>query len=331
MKLGVVGLGIMGCSVTERSVAAGHEVVGFDLLENSRRAAAAAGASTVTSLAELVQQLERPRAVWLMLPAGPAIDEVLAGLAGLDSGDMVVDGGNSDYHDSVRRAAGLRERGINFLDIGMSGGRWGRGEGFCLMIGGERAVVQHLDPIFQALAGDGYAYIGDSGAGHYAKLVLVGILHALIESYAEGFDLLRANPLVRGDFGRITEVWSRTGLIQSLVLQRVAQAHQQGVFEALRQVPPDALHQRMLDSVGQVAGECATEAFERDVAGHILAASSLAHTSHAGEAQLSEASLFYTAYRLQNGTLRSDEPLGQFPQLTRAVYPERNPQTGKER
>ena len=169
MKIGFVGLGRMGGNMTERLLAHRHEVVAFDLDEAARAAVSEKGAGTAASLRELVAKLEPPRAVWIMVPAGEPTEETVWSLAALlAAGDVIIDGGNSHYTDSVRRARALRDHGLSFLDCGTSGGIWGLKEGYCLMIGGDAAVFDRLEPVFAALAPpDGYALLGPSGAGHF--------------------------------------------------------------------------------------------------------------------------------------------------------------------
>ena len=183
MKLGIVGLGRMGAAMRERLRRGGHEVTGFDLN---------AEVSDVASVGELVAGLAAPRVVWLMAPAGEATEGLVAELGELlAAGDILVDGGNSLYKDSIRRGETLAERGIRFLDAGVSGGIWGLENGFCVMVGGERAAFEAVEPAIATLAPeDGYLHAGPSGAGHYVKMIHNGIEYGLMQAYAEGFDLL---------------------------------------------------------------------------------------------------------------------------------------------
>src|SRR5437899_6165335 len=190
----MVGLGRMGANMTKRLIEHGHEVVAHDRNADAVKAATADGAQGVDTLDAVVAALETPRAVWLMLPAGPATDETVDRLAALlASGDTVVDGGNANYHDSIRHGELLAAKGIGFVDAGVSGGVWGLKVGYCLMVGGDDKVVRPLEPVFTALApDDGYAHVGPTGAGHFVKMVHNGIEYGMLQSYAEGFALLDA-------------------------------------------------------------------------------------------------------------------------------------------
>ena len=210
MKLGIVGLGRMGAGMRERLRRGGHDVVGFDLNPD---------VSDVESLEALVESLEAPRVVWLMVPSGEPTEEMVQQVAGLLSeGDIVVDGGNSLYKDSIRRAEMLAERGIRFLDAGTSGGIWGLEVGFCLMVGGPEDAFAVVEPAFAALAPeDGYAHVGPSGAGHYTKMIHNGIEYGMMQAYAEGFDLLKAYD-EELDLHKIAELWKHGSVVRSWLL-----------------------------------------------------------------------------------------------------------------
>ncbi len=210
MKLGIVGLGRMGAGMRERLRRGGHDVVGFDLNPD---------VSDVESLEALVESLEAPRVVWLMVPSGQPTEEMVQRVAGLLSeGDIVVDGGNSLYKDSIRRAGMLAERGIRFLDAGTSGGVWGLEIGFCLMVGGPEDAFAVVEPALAALAPeDGYAHVGPSGAGHYTKMIHNGIEYGMMQAYAEGFDLLKAYD-DELDLHRIAELWKHGSVVRSWLL-----------------------------------------------------------------------------------------------------------------
>ncbi|HYH27601.1 MAG TPA: decarboxylating 6-phosphogluconate dehydrogenase [Actinomycetota bacterium] len=227
MRIGMVGLGRMGGNMTLRLLRRGHEVVGYARSESSRKPVADEGAETPGSLAELVQALEPPRHVWLMVPAGEPTESTVAELSDLlDEGDLVVDGGNSLFRDSVRRAAGLSQKGIAFVDAGVSGGIWGREEGYCLMLGGEASAVSRLEPVLTDLAPeDGWAHVGPSGAGHFVKMVHNGIEYGLLQAYGEGMEILRSS-VYDLDLKQVTEVWRRGSVVRSWLLDLLATAYE---------------------------------------------------------------------------------------------------------
>jgi 6-phosphogluconate dehydrogenase len=210
MKLGMVGLGRMGGNMTERLRERDHEVMTYDR----------SGNGTAASLEELVSQLEAPRAVWLMIPAGPPTEEAFQELLTLCApGDVIVDGGNSNFRDSQRRAGAAEERGLRFVDAGVSGGVWGREVGYCLMVGGEQEPVSRLEPVFRDLAPeDGYAHVGPSGAGHFVKMVHNGIEYGLMQAYAEGFEILQASEF-EPDLTEIAGIWRYGSVVRSWLLE----------------------------------------------------------------------------------------------------------------
>ena len=216
MQLGIVGLGRMGAAMRERLRRGGHEVTGFDLN---------AEVSDVASLHELVDGLDAPCVVWLMAPAGEATEALVAELSGLLApGDILVDGGNNLYKDSIRRGEMLAERRIRFLDAGVSGGIWGLENGFCVMVGGDRDAFEVVEPVIATLAPeDGYLHAGPSGAGHYVKMIHNGIEYGLMQAYAEGFDLLRAydDDL---DLPAIAELWQHGSVVRSWLLELAGRA-----------------------------------------------------------------------------------------------------------
>ena len=251
MQLGMIGLGRMGGNIVRRLLAAGHACVAFDRDAAAREALAAEGATAVADLPGMVAALAAPRAIWVMLPAGAATEEALVTLAGmLSPGDVLIDGGNSMWKDSVRRGAMLRAKGLHFLDIGTSGGVWGLKRGYCLMIGGEDAVVRRLDPIFAALApgkasapptpgfqGDpraeqGYVHAGPNGAGHFTKMIHNGIEYGMMQAFAEGLDILHhadtealpPDHRLTLNLPDITEAWRRGSVVASWLLDLTAQA-----------------------------------------------------------------------------------------------------------
>ncbi|HSQ79190.1 MAG TPA: decarboxylating 6-phosphogluconate dehydrogenase [Candidatus Bathyarchaeia archaeon] len=226
MKIGFVGLGKMGAAMTERLLLRGHAVVAYDVNPAAAAAVGLKGAETAATLKELSAKLETPRAVWVMVPAGEPTEETIWSLAGLLSGgDTIVDGGNSHYTDSVRRARALRDHGLSFVDCGTSGGVWGLREGYCLMIGGEKEPVERLGPVFEALAPPGgFAHLGPSGAGHFVKMVHNGIEYGLLQAYAEGFELLAAKKEYGLDKAAIAGLWGRGSVVRSWLLELAEEA-----------------------------------------------------------------------------------------------------------
>ena len=192
----MIGLGRMGANMTQRLLNGGHRVVVYDQNAAAVSASASAGSLPAESVADLVSRLTPPKAVWVMLPAGAVTDAVIGELSGLlDSGDAVIDGGNANYKDTLRRGKMLSEYGIHLLDAGTSGGVWGVVHGYSLMVGGDPAAFARLEPIFQTLApgaNQGYSHVGPTGAGHFTKMVHNGVEYALMQAYAEGFELLQA-------------------------------------------------------------------------------------------------------------------------------------------
>ncbi|MSQ25772.1 MAG: decarboxylating 6-phosphogluconate dehydrogenase [Dehalococcoidia bacterium] len=228
MELGLIGLGRMGGNMAQRLLRGGHRIVAYDASPQALAATAAHGASSASSLADLVKKLAPPRAVWLMLPAGAITEQAIADLSPLLSkDDVILDGGNANYKDSARHAAELSPKGIHFLDCGTSGGIWGLTEGYCLMVGGDPIAVKRLEPIFHTLApapDRGYAHVGPAGAGHYVKMVHNGIEYGLMQAYAEGFALLEAKEAFALDLPRIAELWRHGSVVRSWLLDLNAAA-----------------------------------------------------------------------------------------------------------
>ena len=210
MKLGMVGLGRMGGNMTKRLENDGHVVQSY----------ARSGGGTASSLEELVSQLEPRRAVWLMIPAGDPTEQAVQELLGLlDEGDVIVDGGNSNFRDSQRRAGLAAEKRIGYIDAGVSGGIWGLANGYCLMVGGEDGAVGFLEPAFKTLApDDGYAHVGPSGAGHFVKMVHNGIEYGLMQAYAEGFDVMNSSEFDL-DLHEIAGIWRYGSVVRSWLLE----------------------------------------------------------------------------------------------------------------
>ncbi len=228
MDLGMIGLGRMGANMAERLVRKGHRVVGFDPNAEASAAAARTGIETVDSLKALTGALRAPRALWMMVPAGAIVDRTVAELAELlERGDVLIDGGNSNYKDTVRRGTQLAERGLHYVDCGTSGGIWGLAEGYSLMIGGDEAAIERLRPVLESLApatDKGWARVGASGAGHFTKMVHNGIEYGLMQAYAEGFAILEHKTEFALDLHRIAEVWRHGSVVRSWLLDLTANA-----------------------------------------------------------------------------------------------------------
>ena len=225
MQLGFVGLGRMGLNMVTRLVRGGHQIAAYDRSADAVARAATAGAQGVSSLEALVAALTPPRAVWVMVPAGDPTETTVAALSTLLSpDDVIIDGGNTNFHDDVRRAQSLVEKRVHYIDAGTSGGIWGLQEGFCLMVGGEADVCRRLEPIFLTLAPpDGYLRVGDHGAGHYVKMIHNGIEYGLMQAYAEGFELMHESPY-KVDVGAIAGLWNHGSVVRSWLLELAARA-----------------------------------------------------------------------------------------------------------
>jgi 6-phosphogluconate dehydrogenase len=240
MQLGMIGLGRMGANIVRRLMRAGHECAVYDRDAAAAAALAKEGARAASSPAELASTLSAPRAIWIMLPA-ESVDAAIEALApSLSGGDIVIDGGNSNFRDDERRAKSLAARGIRYVDVGTSGGVWGLENGYCLMVGAEEAVFAHLEPIFASLAPGahaapptasrtargtaerGYLHCGPVGAGHFAKMVHNGIEYGVMAAFAEGFNLLRSRPRV--DVAEVAELWRRGSVVRSWLLDLIAEA-----------------------------------------------------------------------------------------------------------
>jgi 6-phosphogluconate dehydrogenase len=225
MEIGFIGLGKMGLNMVTRLQQAGHHVTAYDRSPEALAQATTVGCSAATSLADLVQRLKAPRAVWIMVPSGPPTEETVQAVAMLlESGDVVIDGGNTRFHDDVRRAKELAAKNVQYIDAGTSGGIWGLKNGYCLMIGGERDPVNRLARIFTSLAPpNGWAHVGAAGAGHYVKMVHNGIEYSLMQAYAEGFELMSKSDY-RLDLPRIADLWMQGSVVRSWLLELAASA-----------------------------------------------------------------------------------------------------------
>jgi len=228
MELGMIGLGKMGARMTERLLRGDHRLVVYDHSPEPVQAAAAAGAIPSDSVPDLVAKLTAPRAVWVMVPAGDPTEGIVNALADvLAPEDTVIDGGNSNYKDSVRRAAALMERGMHFVDVGTSGGVWGLTEGYSMMVGGDKAAVDRLQPIFETLApapDKGWGHVGPSGAGHFVKMIHNGIEYGLMQAYAEGFEILRTKEAFDLDLHQVAQIWRYGSVVRSWLLDLTALA-----------------------------------------------------------------------------------------------------------
>ena len=228
MDVGMVGLGRMGGNMSERLRRGGHRVVSYDRDPDARKAAADAGCEVVDALEHLADALSAPRVVWVMVPSGDPTEATVGALGeSLEPGDVVVDGGNSNYNDTMRRGAALQHRGVRMLDAGVSGGVWGLTEGYCLMVGGEPDAVAQVEPVFRTLAPSpekGYARVGPLGAGHFVKMVHNGIEYGVMQAYAEGFELMKAKQSLGLDLPQIAELWRHGSVIRSWLLDLTAAA-----------------------------------------------------------------------------------------------------------
>jgi 6-phosphogluconate dehydrogenase len=225
MELGFIGLGKMGMNMVTRLRRDQHRVVAFDRSADLIKQAEAQGCTGASSLADLVGKLSAPRAVWVMVPSGAPTEETVQAVAALlQPGDTIIDGGNTRFHDDVRRAAELKTRGIHYVDAGTSGGIWGLKIGYCLMVGGENAAVNRLAPVFKTLApDDGWAHVGAAGAGHYVKMVHNGIEYSMMQGYAEGFELMSKSEY-KLDLARIADLWMHGSVVRSWLLELAAGA-----------------------------------------------------------------------------------------------------------
>lgn len=228
MKLGMIGLGRMGANMAQRLMKGGHQIVGFDPQAAARKALESGGAQTAESLATLVAALPAPRTLWLMVPAGEITDASLDALLPLLApGDTIIDGGNSYYKDTLRRAQRFAEHAIAYVDCGTSGGVWGLAEGYSLMIGGEEAAVERLRPIFESLAparDQGWGRVGPVGSGHFTKMVHNGIEYGMMQAYAEGFSILRHKAEFELNLEQVAEIWRYGSVVRSWLLDLTADA-----------------------------------------------------------------------------------------------------------
>jgi 6-phosphogluconate dehydrogenase len=228
MEIGMVGLGKMGANMTARLLKGGHSVVAFDRNAPNVIAAVDQGAKSIESLEQMASALIPPRAAWVMVPAGEPTEKVITDLAAsFDEGDTVIDGGNSNYKDTIRRAEALRGRGVQLVDVGTSGGVWGLTEGYSMMVGGEEGAVERLKPILETLAPgteEGWGRVGPSGSGHFVKMVHNGIEYGLMQAYAEGFEILQKKEQFDLDLHQVAEIWRFGSVVRSWLLDLTAAA-----------------------------------------------------------------------------------------------------------
>ncbi len=228
MKLGIIGLGRMGANMVMRLLQGGHEVVGYARTKATVNKIVEKGAKGAYSLNELVQKLDSPRVIWLMIPAGDPVDKTIMDLfPKLEKDDIIIDGGNSNFNDTKRRAALLKEKGIAYVDVGTSGGIWGLTEGYSMMIGGDKSIVEYLRPIFEVLAPSpdkGWGYVGPSGAGHFVKMIHNGIEYGIMEAFSEGFAIMKQKTQFELDLHQVAEIWRFGSVVRSWLLDLIARA-----------------------------------------------------------------------------------------------------------
>ena len=237
MKLGMIGLGKMGGNMTERLMNGGHEVVVYDRTPETVQKYVGLGSEGSDSPASMVSKLASPKIVWIMVPAGKPVDDTIALLLpGLSKGDVIIDGGNSNFHDTMRRGADLKEKGIEFVDSGTSGGIWGLANGYCLMIGASGQAFKLCEPIFKTLAPEnGYAHMGPTGSGHYVKMIHNGVEYGMLQAYAEGYEILHASKDFKLDLHKISAVWNNGSVVRSWINELAERAFEKDSdLEALK-------------------------------------------------------------------------------------------------
>ena len=245
MQIGMIGLGRMGGNMARRLMRGGHDVVAYDPNPAAVEGLTAEGAAGAGSLADLKSALSKPRAVWVMVPDGDPTDTTIGELGKmLDAGDTVIDGGNSNYKDSIRHSEELAGAGITFLDAGTSGGIWGLAEGYSMMVGGDRAAYERLESIFKTLAPSedtGHGYVGPAGAGHFTKMIHNGIEYGMMQSFAEGFEILKAKEELELDLAQIAEIWREGSVVRSWLLDLIAEAlHEDADLSAIQAYVDDS-------------------------------------------------------------------------------------------
>ena len=223
MKIGMIGLGKMGANMAQRLIKGGHEVVGYSRVSSAVLEASKVGVIGTESITELIDLLPSPKVIWMMVPSGKSTDEAFASIfPHLTNGDILIDGGNTYYKDSIKRAAELAQKGIHLVDVGTSGGVWGLTEGYNLMVGGEKEVVESVRPLFEILApspAEGWGYVGKSGAGHFAKMIHNGIEYGMMQAIGEGFEILQSKKEFQFDAHQMAQLWQRGSVIRSWLLE----------------------------------------------------------------------------------------------------------------
>lgn len=242
MKIAMIGLGKMGGNMTTRLIRDGHEVVVFDLNTDAVKEAVTNGAIAAKDMLDLTGKLPERKVVWMMVPAGEIVDRVIQSLLPyLSTGDIIVDGGNSNWHDTRKRAENLNEKGIKYIDCGTSGGVWGLANGYCLMYGGEKEACQHIEPALKTLAPEnGYLHCGPSGSGHFVKMVHNGIEYGMMQAYAEGFEIMEKSPYDL-DLRAISNVWQYGSVVRSWLLELAERAFADDPkLESIKDFVPDS-------------------------------------------------------------------------------------------
>ena len=228
MKLGMVGLGKMGANIIRRLINSGHEVVAYDLSEDAIASAESDGAQGARTLEELVSRLSQPRVVWVMVPSGDATEETISAIRDhLSEGDVLIDGGNSNYRDSIRRSGELALSGLRFVDVGTSGGVWGLQEGYSMMVGGEVKDINYLRPLFETLAptpDQGWGHVGPAGSGHFVKMIHNGIEYGMMQAMAEGFAIMEKKDTFELDLHQVAEIWRYGSVVRSWLLDLTSNA-----------------------------------------------------------------------------------------------------------
>lgn len=222
MEVAIIGLGRMGGNMAHRLVGKGHKVHAYNRSESKRNEFSQKGVSVYESVEEMISNLKPPRIIWIMLPAGEIVENMIAEcLQYLDQDDILIDGGNSLYKDDIVRAKALKEKTIEYMDIGVSGGIWGLEKGYCMMCGGEKKTFEHIEPLLQSLGeNNSYMYTGPAGSGHFVKMIHNGIEYAMMQSYAEGFELLKSSSLLENtDLGEIASLWNKGSVVRSWLLE----------------------------------------------------------------------------------------------------------------